>query len=141
MIDVPDADVASLSADDAVSVTVTDELGRVDVARYAGASGDFNPLHVDEVYAREAGHDSVIAHGMFVCGYAAQVITGWLEGDCIERLDVRFVSPAMPGDAVVVDCEVTDGENGDEGAKRVAVTVVDGDGASFAEGTASVDSG
>lgn len=138
MIDVPAADVESLTAGDSVSVTVTEALDRTDIARYAGASGDFNPLHVDEAYAGEAGHDSVIAHGMHVCGYAAQVISAWVGVEAVTRLEVRFVSPATPGDPIVVDWEVTDGETGADGSRRVAVTVTDGNGATFAEGTATV---
>jgi acyl-CoA thioesterase FadM len=75
---------------------------------------------------------------MGVCGYAAQALTAWVGGEAVSRLAVRFVSPATPGDRVVVDWAVTDGGAADEGSTHLAVTVHDGDETTFAEGTATV---
>jgi acyl dehydratase len=98
---------APLAVGDDVTVAATDDLERVDVVRYAGASGDFNPLHVDETAARAAGHDSVFAHGMLLCGVAERVVAGWLDVATPTALRTRFVAPAVPGDAVIVECAVT----------------------------------
>lgn len=136
MIDVDRVDVATLSVGDELEVEVTDSLDRTDFVRYAGASGDFNPLHVDEVYARNAGYDSVVGHGMLVCGYLSQVVSGWLGVQFLSTLDVRFVSKVRPGDAVIVRCEVVSCESqDDETAADVAVEAVDRSGRTLAEGS------
>ena len=75
-------------------------LRRVDLIMYAGASGDFNPIHWNERIARSVGLPNVIAHGMFTMGEAARVVTDWV-GDpgAITSLSGRFVRPVpVPDD-------------------------------------------
>jgi acyl dehydratase len=83
-------------------------VDRVQLARYAGASGDFNPVHVDEVYAKSVGMPSVYAPGMLVMGMLGQLVSDWGRGGQLRRYHVRFVKMVWPGDTVVCKGRVTD---------------------------------
>ncbi|MHC0431594.1 MaoC family dehydratase [Streptomyces sp. O3] len=69
---------------------------RATLVRYAGASGDFNPIHWNEKFAREVGLPDVIAHGMFTMAEAARVVTDWV-GDpgAVAEYGVRFTKPVV----------------------------------------------
>ncbi|MEU3446891.1 MaoC family dehydratase [Streptomyces thermolilacinus] len=69
---------------------------RATLVRYAGASGDFNPIHWNEKFAREVGLPDVIAHGMFTMAEAARVVTDWA-GDpgAVVEYGVRFTKPVV----------------------------------------------
>ncbi|MEV5376883.1 dehydratase [Streptosporangium nondiastaticum] len=69
---------------------------RADLVRYAGASGDFNPIHWNEKFAKEVGLPDVIAHGMFTMAEAARVVTDWA-GDpgAVAEYGVRFTRPVV----------------------------------------------
>jgi acyl dehydratase len=88
-------------------------LTRADLVRYAGASGDFNPIHWDEEAARAAGLPGVIAHGMLTMGVAARAVAA-LAGDprAIRRLKVRFPAVMQPGQTLTVGGEVATVEGG-----------------------------
>jgi acyl dehydratase len=77
-----------------MSVTVT----RADLVRYAGASGDFNPIHWNERFAREVGLPDVIAHGMFTMALGARLVTGWAGAGAIVEYGVRFTRPVVVPD-------------------------------------------
>jgi acyl dehydratase len=84
-------------------------VDRATLVRYAGASGDFNPIHWNERFAREVGLPDVIAHGMFTMASAVRVVTDWL-GDpgAIEEYGVRFTKPVVvPDDDKGAVIEVT----------------------------------
>ena len=72
---------------------------RADLIRYAGASGDFNPIHWSERVAREAGLSDVIAHGMLTMALANRLVTGWA-GDpgAVVECAVRFTRPVVVAD-------------------------------------------
>jgi len=74
-------------------------IHRVDLVRYAGASGDFNPIHWNERFAVEVGLPNVIAHGMFTMASAIRVVTDW-EGDpgAVIEYGVRFTRPVVVPD-------------------------------------------
>ncbi|HXF35874.1 MAG TPA: MaoC/PaaZ C-terminal domain-containing protein [Actinomycetota bacterium] len=77
-------------------------LGREDLVRYAEASGDRNPLHLDDEAARRAGFPGVIAHGMLTMGHLATCLTRWAGGaERLERLAAPFRAPVLPGDTIV----------------------------------------
>jgi acyl dehydratase len=79
-----------------MSVTVT----RADLIRYAGASGDFNPIHWNERFAREVGLPDVIAHGMFTMALGARLITAWTgEPSALVDYSVRFTHPVIVPDS------------------------------------------
>ncbi len=89
-------------------------IDRVQLSRYAGASGDYNPVHVDEVYAKSVGMPSVYAPGMLVMGMLGQLISDWARGGQLRRYHVRFIKMVWPGDTVVCKGRVSDrhGEGG-----------------------------
>lgn len=89
-------------------------LDRVQLARYAGASGDFNPVHVDETYARSLGMPSVYAPGMLIMGFLGQLVCDWARGAQLRRYTVKFSKMVWPGDTVVCKGRVTE-RWGDEG--------------------------
>jgi acyl dehydratase len=81
------------------------ELTRVvtapDVAAYAEAGGDHNPLHLDEAFARSVGFDGVIAHGMFTMGHMATAVTAWAGPDAVvERITAQFRAPVFMGEEI-----------------------------------------
>ena len=75
---------------------LTHTLTRTDLVRYAGASGDFNPMHHDEVQAQAAGQPSVFGHGMFSMGLLATAITGYVGVGNLTHYKVRFVKQSWP---------------------------------------------
>ncbi|UPO75861.1 MaoC family dehydratase [Arthrobacter sp. Helios] len=79
--------------------STTLEISRADLVRYAGASGDFNPIHWNERFARSVELPGVIAHGMFTMGAAVQLVTDWI-GDPGAVLDyqTRFTRPVLVED-------------------------------------------
>ena len=91
------------------------EMNRTDLVRYAGASGDFNPMHHDEVKAQAAGLPSVFGHGMFSAGFLATAITGWVGPEALRSYRVRFVKQTWPGEEFVTKVTVaaTRSENGE----------------------------
>jgi len=73
-------------------------LTRTHIVRYAGASGDFNPLHHDQTFVRLAGMQNVIAHGMLIMGIVGEAITSWIENKHLKNFKVRFLSMTEPVD-------------------------------------------
>ncbi len=75
------------------------EITRADLVKYAGASGDFNPIHWNERVAREVELPGVIAHGMFTMGAAVQLVTDWA-GDpaAVLSYGTRFTKPVPVAD-------------------------------------------
>ena len=79
----------AISAGDEAPV-VSHTLTRTDLVKYAGASGDFNPMHTDEVAAKEAGLPSVFGHGMFSMGLLGRAVTDWAGAGNLKVYGVRF---------------------------------------------------
>ncbi len=86
----------------------TIEVDRARLVRYAGASGDFNPIHWNERFAREVGLPGVIAHGMWTMGAAVGVVTEWA-GDpgAVVDYQTRFARPVVVPDPGAAQVEVT----------------------------------
>jgi acyl dehydratase len=82
-------------------------LKRVDLVKYAGASQDFNPMHVDEVSAQAAGLPGVFGHGMFSAGLLASAITDYVGIGNLRRYKARFAKQTWPGDVMTTSIEVT----------------------------------
>jgi acyl dehydratase len=120
--------MTELSKGDSIgSATVT--LSRADLVRYAGASGDFNPIHWSESTARSVDLPGVIAHGMLTMGTAVQLVTDWC-GDPGAILDyqTRFSAMVPVDEAQGATLEVS-GKVGtidpDAGTVRIDLTVTD----------------
>lgn len=77
---------------------LTHTLTRTDLVKYAGASGDFNPMHTDEVAAQKAGQPSVFGHGMFSMGLLATAITNYVGIGNLTHYKVRFARQTWPGE-------------------------------------------
>jgi len=90
----------SLSAADQAPEQIHGPVTRSDLVRYAGAGGDFNPIHHDELFARDAGLDSVFAMGMFHAGLLSRLVAGWLGLANVRRFGVRFTGQVWPGDTL-----------------------------------------
>lgn len=87
-------------------------LTRQHLVRYAGASGDFNPMHYDDEFARSAGFPSVFAQGMLSAGVLGTFVAEWLGPRNVRSLSVRFREQVWPGDEVTCSGTVIDiGEN------------------------------
>src|SRR5438046_9346893 len=86
---------------------VSHQLTRTDLVMYAGASGDFNPMHTDEVKAKEAGLPSVFGHGMFSAGFLATAITNYVGIGTLKRYKVRFAKQTWPGETFISKVKVT----------------------------------
>ena len=105
------------------------ELTRTDLVRYAGASGDFNPMHHDEVAAQKAGQPSVFGHGMFSMGLLGTALTDYVGVGNVTRYKVRFARQTWP-DEVLSSKIVVTGTREEDGKKLVDLTVTlsNGDG-------------
>ena len=124
----------SVPADVAVGTELPEQVFpvmRADLVRYAGASGDFNPIHWNERVATEVGLPGVIAHGMFTMALAGRAVTAWT-GDpgALVEYHVRFGRPVVvPDDGVGAQVTVR-GKVGavlEDGRVRVDLTVTTGD--------------
>lgn len=91
------------------------QLTRTDLVKYAGASGDFNPMHTDEVAAKEAGLPSVFGHGMFSMGLLGRAVTDWAGAGNLKVYSVRFTKQTWPGEVLSTRIVVTGKEQTDEG--------------------------
>jgi acyl dehydratase len=86
---------------------VVEKLSRTDLVRYAGASGDFNPIHHDEEFAKMAGNPTVFGHGMLTAGFLAKCLTDAVGVDNLRRYKVRFANRVWPGDRITCSGKVT----------------------------------
>lgn len=82
-------------------------IQQIQLTRYAGASGDFNPIHQDDEFAKAAGMGGVFAHGMLSMGFVAQSLTDWAGAGAVRRLGVRFTGLVRLKDTVTCRGRVT----------------------------------
>jgi acyl dehydratase len=82
-------------------------LTRTDLVKYAGASGDFNPMHHDEVQAQAAGQPSVFGHGMFSMGLLGSAISDYVGPGHVRRFQVRFAKQTWPDEELRTSVVVT----------------------------------
>jgi acyl dehydratase len=98
-------------------------LTRTDFVRYQGASGDFNPIHHDEDFAKSAGFPTVFSVGMLQAGILGCYCTDWLGAENVRRFSVQFREQVWPGDNLV--CEATVARRVEEnGERRVELDLV-----------------
>lgn len=89
-------DFDAIQVGDAIPVYTSAPITRTQLVRYAGASGDFNPLHHDETFVRTIGMENVIAHGMFIMGIAGEAITSWIDNKYLKKFSAHFLSMTEP---------------------------------------------
>jgi acyl dehydratase len=132
--------MADVKVGDKKELLLVDDLTRTQIVQYAGASGDYNPLHSDDKFTTEvAGYPSVFAHGMLTMGMTGRIVTDWFGVESLKNYGVRFVKQVFPGDTLTATAEVTGVR--DEGGERVAdvsVTTVNQDGDAVLTGAATV---
>ena len=106
--------------------------------RYAGASGDFNPMHHDDTVATSVGNPSVFGHGMLTAGLMARVVKDWFGAEALRRFQVRFAKQVWPGDTLTCSATVTDKrEEGSDKLVDVDMKVTNQDGVEALTGTAT----
>jgi acyl dehydratase len=129
-----------LATGDRVEAVLVEGLTRTQIVQYAGASGDFNPLHTDEVFATQvAGYPSVLGHGMLTMAMAARLLTDWVGVDDLLSFGARFRSQVWPGDTLtgIVRVETLREERGGTAAE-VSVAVRNQEGVDVLTGAALV---
>jgi len=90
---------SELKVGDTRTERIVEDLKRTQIVQYAGASGDYNPIHSDEVFATKvAGYPSVFAHGMLTMGMTGKMLTNYVGDGRLTRYGVRFTSQVWPGD-------------------------------------------
>lgn len=118
---------------------VVEDLKRTQIVMYAGASGDYNPVHTDEPFATKvAGYPTVFAHGMLTMGLTGRMLTNFVGDGRLKEFGIRFTSQVFPGDTLDSQATVTEvndnlvhldvstvNQNGVEVAKGTAVAQVD----------------
>lgn len=87
-----------INVGDTMPIYTSTPITRTHLVRYAGASGDFNPLHHDESFIKMIGMDNVIAHGMLIMGIAGEAITDWIDKRNLRKFNARFMSMTEPAD-------------------------------------------
>ena len=108
-------DIQSIQVGDEIPALRKPPITRLQLALFAGASGDHNPIHVDDEAARGGGLPGVIAHGMLNMAFLGQLLTEWVPRRQLRAFSTRFAAMAFPGDSitcrgVVVAKDVVDGE-------------------------------
>jgi acyl dehydratase len=98
---------AVLAVGDGPAPFVDQPLTRTDIVRYQGASGDMNPIHHDEFFARDKGFPTVFSAGMLQAGVLGTYLTDWLGAANLRRFAVRFHEQAWPGDVLTYSATVT----------------------------------
>jgi len=100
---------SQLSVGDTHSEVLVEDLKRTQLVQYAGASGDYNPVHTDEKFVTEmAGYPTVFAHGMLTMGMTGALVTNYVGDARLTNYGVRFVNQVWPGDTLTGTAEVTD---------------------------------
>jgi acyl dehydratase len=119
----------AFSVGDEPPARVFGPISRTDIVRYQGASGDFNPIHHDELFARAAGFPTVFSVGMLAAGVLASYAADWFGPPNVRRFAVTFREQVWPGDVLVLSgrlVAVHDGEHDGEhtaGERRVEVAL------------------
>lgn len=92
-----------------------DPVTQMQLVRYAGASGDFNPIHNDRDFAQEQGLDGTIAHGMLIMGMLGQLLTEISDPSFVKNLEVKFANMTKPGESLELSASVKKLEESNDG--------------------------
>jgi acyl dehydratase len=130
---------SKLKAGDTHEEVVVDDLTRTQLVMYSGASGDYNPLHSDEVYTTQvAGYPSVFAHGMLSMGLTGKMLTNYVGDGRLTKYGVRFTNQVWPGDTLTAKATVVEVRSeGGENFVDLTVETTNQDGKTVISGSAS----
>jgi acyl dehydratase len=130
---------SELKVGDTYTERLVEDLKRTQIVQYAGASGDYNPLHTDEVFTTKvAGYPSVFAHGMLSMGMTGRMLTNYVGDGRLTKFGVRFTSQVWPGDTL--DSTATVEAVRSEGGKHyvdLSVSTVNQNGVEVVKGSAT----
>jgi acyl dehydratase len=124
------------------SAVAVEDLKRTQIVQYAGASGDYNPLHTDEVFATKvAGYPGVFAHGMLTMGMTGRMVTDLVGDGRLKSFGGRFLSQVWPGDDLTTTASVDAIHEAGEPVVELSLRTVNQDGLEVFAGyaTARVD--
>lgn len=113
--------MTTITVGDTTEARVFGPITRTDIVRYAGASGDFNPIHHDEQFATKAGFPTVFSIGMYQAALLATFATDWLGAENVRRYTVRFREQVWPGDELTCAGTVTAVDPAPDGGRLVTV--------------------
>jgi acyl dehydratase len=134
---------SQLKVGDTHEEKVVENLTRTQIVQYAGASGDYNPIHTDEVYTTQvAGYPSVFAHGMLSMGMTGMMLTNYVGDGRLTKFGVRFTRQVWPGDSLTAKATVDAvREEGGQHYVDLSISTVNQDGTEVVSGyaTARVD--
>ena len=123
-----------LSIGDSHTERLVEDLKRTQIVMYAGASGDYNPVHTDEVFTTQvAGYPSVFAHGMLTMGITGKMLTNYVGDGRLTEYGVRFTNQVFPGDTLTATATVTAVA---DGIVELDVSTVNQNGAEVLKGSA-----
>ena len=130
---------SELKVGDTHEEEVCRNLSRTQIVQYAGASGDYNPLHTDEIFTTQvAKYPSVFAHGMLSMGMTGKMLTNWVGDGRLKSFGVRFTSQVFPGATLTAKATVTAiREEGGEKIVDLDVSTTNEEGTEVIKGTAS----
>ncbi len=124
--------IADLQIGDSLPEIQLEPVSRLDLIKYAGASGDFNPIHTIDTEAKKAGLPGIIAHGMWTMGNLSKLFTPYLEEGFIQDYAIRFKGMVFLEDVITLKATVTEKQVGQlnftvEAANQNAKNVLKGD--------------
>lgn len=130
---------SELKTGDTYTERVVEDLKRTQIVQYAGSSGDYNPLHSDEIFATKvAGYPTVFAHGMLSMGMTGKMLTNYVGDGRLKKFGVRFTSQVFPGDTLDSTATVEAiREEGGEHLIDLAVSTVNQEGREVVRGSAT----
>jgi len=124
-----------LKVGDTYTERLVEDLKRTTIVQYAGASGDYNPVHTDELFTKEvAGYPTVFAHGMLTMGMTGRMLTNYVGDGRLTEYGVRFTSQVFPGDSLDSTATVTAIR---DGLVDLEVSTVNQKGVEVAKGSAT----
>ena len=125
---------SDLNVGDTYTECLVEDLKRTQIVQYAGASGDYNPLHTDEVFTVEvAKYPSVFAHGMLTMGMTGRMLTNYVGDGRLNKYGVRFTNQVWPGDTLNSTATV---ESVEDGVVKLTVETTNQEGAKVLSGYA-----
>lgn len=130
---------SALKVGDTYEEEVATNLSRTQIVQYAGASGDYNPLHTDEIFTTQiAGYPSVFAHGMLSMGMTGRMLTNYVGDGRLTKYGVRFTSQVFPGATLTAKATISAiREEDGQAIADIDVSTTNEEGIEVIKGTAS----